>query len=57
MDKFKKINKKIKTLYQTATIKQIEEINDIRGEYTVAAKMLIKEYMDKELAIYKKLTI
>jgi len=54
---FTKLNAKLKKLADKSSIEQMMEINDIRGEHTVAAKALAEEYMKKELAVYNKIIV
>jgi len=56
-EKFTKLSDKLKNKYLKSTNEQMQQVNDIRGEYTIVAKKLLEEYMKKEKAVYKKIII
>jgi len=53
-DKLIKLEQKIREFANKATIEQIQEVNDLRGEHAIRAQSLAEEYMQKEMEIYKR---
>lgn len=54
---FSNLGDDLKEQYLRASASQMEEVNDIRGEYVVAAKALLEKYMEKEKAVYNKIIV